>query len=190
MKENIDDKKFATVVLGSLPESYENFLTSLNARDYELLSWDDIKPALMEEYMKRKEKTEKQTKNADDALFMRNPGPSRGGGYHFENRSQQNNWRGRGNNRGHGGRGRGNFQGRGGRGGFTRRCYTCDEPGHGYRDCPQESRREEGNMCEIKRRKIDCDDGPFLEEDIALMMTSDSELHSTTNEWFSRTNIF
>ena len=35
MKEDIPSKKFATVVLGSLPDSYDNFLTSLNARKAE-----------------------------------------------------------------------------------------------------------------------------------------------------------
>ena len=35
LKEEISDKKFATVVLGSLPESYDNFILSLNARNVE-----------------------------------------------------------------------------------------------------------------------------------------------------------
>ena len=35
MKEDITSKKFATVILGSLPESYDNFMTSLNARNAE-----------------------------------------------------------------------------------------------------------------------------------------------------------
>ena len=33
MNEEIPSKKFATVVLGSIPESYDNFLMSLNARN-------------------------------------------------------------------------------------------------------------------------------------------------------------
>eukprot|EP00794_Sanderia_malayensis_P004192 gene4192-4751_t len=33
LNEEISSKKFATVILGSLPESYDNFLTSLNARN-------------------------------------------------------------------------------------------------------------------------------------------------------------
>ena len=56
MKEDISPRKFATVVLGSLPESYDNFLTSLNARNAEDLDWENIKGLLIEEYMKRKEK--------------------------------------------------------------------------------------------------------------------------------------
>ena len=59
MKEDISPKKFATVVLGSLPESYDNFLTSSNARDAEKLDWDDIKELLIEEHLKQKEKSDK-----------------------------------------------------------------------------------------------------------------------------------
>ena len=42
LKEDIFDKKFATVVLGSLPESYDNFISSLNARTVEELKWENI----------------------------------------------------------------------------------------------------------------------------------------------------
>ena len=52
MKEDISTKKFATVVLGSLPESYDTFLTSLNARKADELDWDNIKGLLIEEYLK------------------------------------------------------------------------------------------------------------------------------------------
>ena len=41
MKE-ISDKKFATVVLRSLPESYENFISSLNAQKVEDLKWEKL----------------------------------------------------------------------------------------------------------------------------------------------------
>ena len=60
MGEQVDDKKFATVLLGTLPESYDVFLTSMNARSADDLSWDDIKPALMEEFIKRKDKDDKK----------------------------------------------------------------------------------------------------------------------------------
>ena len=61
-------KKFATAVLGSLPESYDNFLTSLNARNADDLDWENVKGLLIEEYMKRKEKNEKE-ESADNVLF-------------------------------------------------------------------------------------------------------------------------
>ena len=41
LKEEISDKKFTMVVLGSLPESYD-FISSLNARNVEL-NWDNRK---------------------------------------------------------------------------------------------------------------------------------------------------
>ena len=53
MNEEISSKKFATVVLGSLPDSYDNFLTSLNARSANDLDWENVKGLLIEEYMKR-----------------------------------------------------------------------------------------------------------------------------------------
>ena len=67
LNEEISSKKFATTVLESLPESYDTFLQ--NARKAEDLDWDNVKALLMEEHMKRKEKTVKQeTKNA---LFVK-----------------------------------------------------------------------------------------------------------------------
>ena len=66
--EEVTSRKFATTFLGSLPESYQNFITSLNARDANTLEWESVKKALMEESMSRKDKKEKQQK--EDALFM------------------------------------------------------------------------------------------------------------------------
>ena len=56
MKEEIFSKKFATVVLGSLPESYDNFFTSLNYWRADDLDWKNVRGLLIEEYMKRTEK--------------------------------------------------------------------------------------------------------------------------------------
>ena len=53
LKEEISSTKFATVVLGNLPESYDTFLTSLNARNADDLDWEDVKGLLIEKYMKR-----------------------------------------------------------------------------------------------------------------------------------------
>ena len=43
LKENISIKKFAVVFVGSLPNSYENFNSSLHARNTDELEWDSIK---------------------------------------------------------------------------------------------------------------------------------------------------
>lgn len=50
MKEDISSKKVAIVILGSLTDSYEKFLTSMNARDATSLDWNNIKGSLIEEY--------------------------------------------------------------------------------------------------------------------------------------------
>ena len=50
MDDEISSKKFAVAVLGSLQESYDNFLASLNSRNADTLDWDSIRGALMEEY--------------------------------------------------------------------------------------------------------------------------------------------
>ena len=68
LEEEISSRKFATVILGSLPESYENFVSSLNARTADELNWDNIKGPLIEEYMKRKDKRDQQH-SSNDALF-------------------------------------------------------------------------------------------------------------------------
>ena len=60
MNDEISLKKFATVVLGSLPHSHDNFLTTLNARSADDLDWENVKGLLIEEYMKRTDKNEKQ----------------------------------------------------------------------------------------------------------------------------------
>ena len=67
-EEEISSRKFATVILGSLPESYDNFVSSLNARTADELNWDNIKGPLIEEYMKRKDKRDQQH-SSNDALF-------------------------------------------------------------------------------------------------------------------------
>ena len=47
MNEEISTKKFATVVLGSLSESYDNFLTSLNAINADDLDWENVQGLLI-----------------------------------------------------------------------------------------------------------------------------------------------
>ena len=111
MKDEVSPQKFAVVVLGSLPDSYDTFLTSLNARNVDDLTWDEIKPSLIEEYMKKKDKQERQ--NSDDALFVR--------GNSNNSHVQQN--RGYVNSAGRGGRGgsfRSNYSDRNNRGNDTR----------------------------------------------------------------------
>ena len=153
MKEDISSKKFAIVVLGSLPDSYENFMISMNARDVEKLEWNDVKGALTEEYMKRKDKDENKTRSDEALLTMRRGGSSssRGG------RSA--------------GRSRGGFQARnsyhpyGGRGGFRGNCYNCNEAGHKSQNCPK--------LFEDEASMAVAQGDWFHEGDMALLATSE-----------------
>ena len=130
MHEEVSSKKFAIVILGSLPDSYDNFLTSMNARSADDLDWGTVKSLLMEEHLKRQDKEKRKVE--DEALF-----------------SSGNNFR---NNRGGlSGRSRGGGSSRGGRRGGRhnnshpysnnnryreqRTCYSCQQPGHIAKVC-------------------------------------------------------
>ena len=137
--EEVSDKKFATAVLGSLPVSYDTFIMSLNARDATQLSWDAVKPLLIEEYMKRKEKRAKDDKSNDEALYTFNhnkglftsrdnntPGNASSSHYGNRNSAMNTNFNSRG-----GGGGRKQHGGR--RGGFSnqnKQCWSCQGFGH------------------------------------------------------------
>ena len=145
MKEDISRRKFATVVLGSLPESYDNFLTSLNAEE---LDWDDIKGLLIEEYLKKKEKNN-GSKTQDSALFAKKK-PSFGRGRNQEYGRISENSRG--------GRVQDHmlpdkFQQTAARRGVQNKdgivCYKCNQVGHIVRNCPlkrNNSKREHSNV--------------------------------------------
>ena len=122
MKETITSKKFAIVILGSLPESYDNFLTSLNARNADDLDWSNVKSLLVEEYMKREEKEKRKTDDA--ALFTRDIGSS-----YSRGTGQTRNFRsGRGRNNGR--RNRPYYNNN-----QTKTCWSCNEVGHVASTC-------------------------------------------------------
>ena len=170
LKDDVSPQKFAVTVLGSLPESYDVFLTSLNARDAQNMDWDNIKPLLVEEFMKRKEKEQK--KKDDEALFTYRQGPSsRGGGKA----------RGGDNDRGQdGGQDKKKFPPKkyppqGPRG--PPQCWRCKEWGHKHWECTAGS--EEGNFVDSdsgnKRVKLEKESSPFLESDVALMTSTGND---------------
>ena len=154
MKEEISSKKFATVVLGSLPESYDNFLSSLNARNADDLDWENVKGLLIEEYMKRKENNEKE-ESADNALFANR-------GRNFNRGRHQARGGSRGARSGHSGRFP-NFNSIKGPHSYRDErekhkgvtCFKCNQDGHIVKNCPYNnkqynSRRESSNMTELE----------------------------------------
>ena len=135
LKEEISPQKFATVVLGSLPESYESFISSLNARKIDELDWENIKGSLVEEFMSRKDKDEKKTPNSTNALFLssKHDRYSVANNYH----SKSHNWRGKGRDTKppqryhHGDK----------KGAKGPQCFKCQEFGHIVKDCPLNKRK-------------------------------------------------
>ena len=195
LNEVISPKKFAIVILGSLPPSYDNFITSFNARSVDDLSWDSVKALLTEEYLKRKDRSDEQGRSqppgGEEALFTySNP---RGGG------SQNNPTRGGragrggrgGQNGGRGGGGRGRYhpynRGGGNQGTFQGTCWKCGEVGHREYEgkCVV---REEGNFAgegEIPSSSSnDVKNEFFHEDDIALSTECGNRSGSRTGEWY------
>ena len=139
LKEETTPQKFATVVLGSLPESYDNFISSLNATKVDELNWDNIKGLLIEEYKKREEKEDKRCNinfGGNEALFSdkgnstwsrgRNP---RRGGRNFGNIGNSRQHNRQGSNQGP-------------------KCYKCQQVGHFVKNCPLNRKHGHSSIAE------------------------------------------
>ena len=150
-------------------------MTSLNARNAKDLGWENIKGLLIEEYMKRKEKNEKQ--KPDDALFTRK-GPSVRGrshtrGSHFGNsRTGSRDCKSSSYSRGHQEQpNEGQREVRG------PKCLRCSRIGHVVKNCPL-NKRNSVNIAENSERS---ESQGFESDDVALS----SSTNDRTSEWFS-----
>lgn len=164
MNEEISDKKFATVVLGSLPESYDNLISSLNTQKIEELNWENIKALLIEEQLKRTEKGAKQLElsSRNEALFSKKGGMfgnkrkqdynprQRSREYNHRQRSQEYNPRQRSQERSLG----------------DTRCFKCGKLGHIVRNCPlnKKDSRNQSNFAEGNNEA----QGSQKKDDVAL----------------------
>ena len=176
MKGETSSKKSASSVLGNLPESYDNFITSLNARNAEELNSDGVKGLLVEEFAKRKEKKEKTL--SEGTLFIK-----QGAVYVRRGQSRED----RGYNSFRGSQGSRLFVSKGkdqqqftGRSGVTEfRCIKCNQVGHIVKNCTQNKRysakHEHSNNAEFSNGE-----DSFEVEDMALL----SGTKASINEWF------
>lgn len=69
----VSSEEFALTVLGSLPDSFDGFLTSMNARDPKGLTWESVRPALIEEYQRKKDNSKPETALFAGKKFFRKP---------------------------------------------------------------------------------------------------------------------
>ena len=117
MNEEISEQKFATVVLGSLPASYDNFISTLNTQKMEELKWENVKALLIEEHIKRTEKGTEQPElsSQNEALFTKK------GNIFGKRRNQENNPRKKTTQE---------------RSLHDIKCFKCQKHGHIARNCP------------------------------------------------------
>ena len=129
------------MIPGSLPESYNNFVSGLNIHTADELNWDNIKGPLIEEYMKRKDKRDQQSSSNEKRKF-----PSRGRNTSNYPRNYQA-----------GGHGRSGFRSRdsyyNARDGRDDReksrgakCHKCKLFGHVVKNCPLNKKGGESYM--------------------------------------------
>ena len=138
LKEEITPQKFATVVLGTLPESYDNFISSLNATKVDELNWDNVKGLLIE-YKKREEKEDKRCNGSfggNEAWFSDkgNPAWSRGrnprrGGRNLGNTGNSRQYNRQGSNQGP-------------------KCYKCQQVGHLVKTFPLNGKHGHSSIAE------------------------------------------
>ena len=189
LKEDIPSKKFAVVMLGALPDSYDNFLTSLNARSADTLTWESIKSQLIDEFLKRQDRSaekheEERHKFLDEALITTQSRgsyyPGRGSNYSYRGGGRGGSKVGR-NSRGgfnqyaggarnhpynsnpvtHSSSFRGQFQSVSGRQ-FHGNCFFCGEHGHRANDCPKKQNEE--SLYVAHRDNIGKSSGQAVEE--------------------------
>ena len=180
LKEEISPQKFATVILGSLPESYESFISSLNARNMDELDWESIKGSLVEEFMNRKDKDEKKTPNPTNALFLSSKHDMNSVGNKAH--SKYHHWKGRARNtrpqqRHH----HGDHESAKGP-----KCFKCQEFGHIVKNCPLNKRKPEySHVTEDCKEHSDINE---LETDLPVNFQELGLISSTkiklSNGWF------
>ena len=150
LKEDISTKKFAT-------DSYENFISSLNARNIDELDWDSIKGSLIEQYMNLKEKDEKQIPTSNEALFTSghrrqfNHRAHSGRGT-FRPTSSRPNFR-RGRSRDHHSRTSQSRNQNGSEESRGPKCFKCQEYGHIVKNCPLNNKKGAGHSIVVQENK-------------------------------------
>ena len=126
--DDLSSQKFAIIFLGSLPDSYDTFLTSMNARNVSDVTWELVKPALLEEHKKMCER--RQSEGAFVAKKTKNHPPN--SGKPTTEREPKP---------GHSGHGNGKPDGKVPSWIASADCYGCGEKGHFKRNCPNAGKK-------------------------------------------------
>ena len=108
----IEEKYLVMILLSSLPQEYNNLLTTLETLKEDNLTWDYVRDRVLTEYDRRKASEKQAPRTAQDALFAGGDAGKRAGGGFTSGGA------------GSGGNGRNKI-----------RCHFCNEIGHIQRDC-------------------------------------------------------
>ena len=112
----IQEKYLVMILISSLPDSYNNLITTLETLKEEQLTWNYTRDRVMSEYERKKDKKKKNPAD-DDALFTGNKG-------NYNNNNNQKKKFG----------GKKKF--------FEMECHHCKQKGHFRRDCEKWKKAE------------------------------------------------
>ena len=182
MGKDITSQEFAVVILGSLPSSYDMFVTSLNARGADDLDWESIKGALTEESTKIAEKSISNTVNE---AFLSHEGDGQGNQQRDQYRSFSRQNRpnvSRGNNFRRGGNFRNSDNNNRNMDGVQMnqfgKCFSCGGTGHLARYCANNNYRnnnrshEHGRLVELTNMVAD---NLIIHDDLALASSTQNQ---------------
>jgi hypothetical protein len=125
MGESLTENDFYAIIMGSLPTSYDSYLSALNATSSVLgthLSAEDLMLSLTEEYERRALRSKGDKKDDNAAFYSNDAGSSKGqkGGSHPKRKGE---------------------------------CNNCGKKGHWTRDCWDEGGGKEGQGPKQKAKK-------------------------------------
>ena len=120
LEDPVSEKDLVMILISSLPDEYNNLITTLETLKEDRLTWDYVRDRVITEFERRKGDDEKENiKGPQDALFV---GGGSGNKKKFWNKNNGN----------------------------TKKfpCHYCHETGHFIKDCPK--KKESENKSEEK----------------------------------------
>ena len=158
----VSEKDLVMILMTSLPESYDNLITTLETLKLEQLTWNYVRDRCVAEYDRKNKKTGGEKKR-DDALLT---GGGNGGSGRFNSNSSPP-WK---------------KGAKGGKGNKDKECHYCKKKGHIRRDCFDWKKIQEQDTAKLAVEKVNGEMIEF-ESEFALFSptTTDHEIEGIVN---------